>query len=622
MAIGPVSAAHRGRPDAQSVDYDYRRFSELTGPLQPAPTKTQEPYRVQFKRLLSKEPFAFRIWTRLISYGALLCATGLLSYMFLPSHWVKRPTVTYLNALDFVMLGALAVIELCRITGTFSAVWSTLKARDPIPVVPHPHLRIALVTTRVPSEPIEMVRRTLEAACRVQYSGTLHIWLFDETGSQELRALCRKLGVNYFTRSGIAKWNVQLTKHVLLKRLGKLLQLHRIIRAKTGFWDIQTDGTYGAKTKHGNINAARAYFTESKICYDLLVGIDTDQVPLPNIVERLAGYFWDPDVAFVVGPQVYGNYSHGYVPRFAESQASFFQAVIQRAGNRHGSPMFVGTNYAVRMSVLDQIGGFVPCITEDMATGLRIHSARNPQTGRKWRSVYTPDVLAVGEGPQSWTDYNNQQWRWAAGSFDTWKRLVWRVFFRLRPGSLLHYLLILMYYPTTAINWLLSALSGTLYLIFGASAVHVPISHWITLYGCSGVLQVSLYFWNRRHNVSPHEPEGSYGVSGMLMSAFTAPIYLSALVGVLLGRRVTFVVTAKGTNVNPDRILTFRKHLPWSILLAGVLAYGGYVGHTHPAMITWAAIGLCLSLMPLILSRFRGQKRIPPVPKQPRKALP
>jgi cellulose synthase/poly-beta-1,6-N-acetylglucosamine synthase-like glycosyltransferase len=365
---------------------------------------------------------------------------------------------------------------------------------------------------------------------------------------------------------------------------------------------------FGTRTKHGNFNTWMADLASKGISYDLLLGVDTDQVPLANFAERLVGYFRDPDVAFVVGPQVYGNYHRGRVPRWAESQASFFQAVIQRAGNCHGTSMFVGTNYAVRWSALHQIGGFQPCITEDMATGLSIHAARNPQTHRKWRSVYTPDVLAIGEGPQSWTDYNNQQWRWAAGSFDTWKRLVWRTLPRLRPGAFLHYLLVLLYYPTTAINWFLSALSSTLYLVFSASAVHVPISRWITLYGCSGVLQMSLYFWNRRHNVSPHEPEGSYGFTGMVMSALTAPIYLSAFVGVLIGRRAKFVVTAKGENVNPDRIWTFRKHLPWSLILTGALVYAICVGHTHPAMVTWAAIGLTLSLLPLILSRFNTSR--------------
>ena len=40
----------------------------------------------------------------------------------------------------------------------------------------------------------------------------------------------------------------------------------------------------------------------------------------------------------------------------------------------------------------------------------------NGSTGVRWRSVYTPDVIAVGEGPESFTDYFSQQARWSRGT--------------------------------------------------------------------------------------------------------------------------------------------------------------------------------------------------------------
>ena len=35
--------------------------------------------------------------------------------------------------------------------------------------------------------------------------------------------------------------------------------------------------------------------------------MDPDHVPQPYFLTRTIGYFRDPDVAFVVAPQVYGN---------------------------------------------------------------------------------------------------------------------------------------------------------------------------------------------------------------------------------------------------------------------------------------------------------------------------
>src|SRR5918999_1725243 len=97
--------------------------------------------------------------------------------------------------------------------------------------------------------------------------------------------------------------------------------------------------------------------------YDFFASVDTDHVPLPNYLERMLGFFRDPDVGFVIGPQVYGNYDTA-VTKAAESQQFLFHALIQRAGNRYGAPMFVGTSNAVRISALKQIGGLYDSITE------------------------------------------------------------------------------------------------------------------------------------------------------------------------------------------------------------------------------------------------------------------
>ncbi|MCZ9338797.1 glycosyl transferase, partial [Streptomyces sp. TRM76130] len=69
--------------------------------------------------------------------------------------------------------------------------------------------------------------------------------------------------------------------------------------------------------------------------------------------------------------------------------------------------------------------------TEDMATGFEIHRHRNPATGRKWRSVYTPDVLAVGEGPNAWTDFFTQQMRWSRGTYETILKQYWKGWYSL-----------------------------------------------------------------------------------------------------------------------------------------------------------------------------------------------
>lgn len=594
------------RTERQSKRMQY--FSTLAGSLQNPSTRRR--YIVSFADMLSKEELVYRYWTRIVAYGALLVTLGLAFVLFQPTHWIAvlQPNSSA-HSLNIAMLVCLMLLQLFLIIGTYSATRSTVNARDPIPVKPPKGLRIAFATTRAPNEPIELVRVTLVAMKRVYpVRNKVDVWLLDETADPNIQVMCKGLGVRYFSRAGISEWNTP--------KPGRSLPLRR---------NIQPNQYLAEKSKHGNFNAWRAHLKQRNITYDMLAGVDTDQVPELNFLKRLLGYFRDADVAYVVGPQVYGNYKPGLrnlVVRWAESQASFFQSTIQRAGNASTSPMFVGTNYVVRMSALDQIGGFQPCITEDMATGLAIHTRRNPATRKHWKSVYTPDVLAIGEGPNMWGPYFTQQWRWAAGTFDTWRRVVWRVFFKLSPKAMLHYFLMLTFYPITALTWLLGVASTMIYLTSGATAILAPWAEFVSLYMMSLIMQLSLYFWNRRYNVSPHEPQGSYGVSGMILTSLTAPIYLSALVGVVLGKKAHFVVTSKGGGRTYEGLGTFKIHLFWALVLTGGLAYGFTHGNDHPAMLIWAGLQLVVCLVPVALGwavwiperlqKFRNRRQLTP----------
>src|SRR6185312_17098341 len=168
-------------------------------------------------------------------------------------------------------------------------------------------------------------------------------------------------------------------------------------------------------------------------------------------------------------------------------------------------------NLAVRISALKGVGGLQDSVTEDIATGLAIHTARNPETGRRWSSVYTPDVIAVGEGPTTFTDYFSQQYRWSRGTFDLLLTRFWRSAHRLSPRRFVHYVLLTSYYPTTAIAFVLGIFNGALFMVLGAKGIVVPVNLWLMFYLDAAALQAGLYVWNRRHNVSPHESPGSFG---------------------------------------------------------------------------------------------------------------
>jgi len=268
--------------------------------------------------------------------------------------------------------------------------------------------------------------------------------------------------------------------------------------------------------------------------------------------------------------------------------------------------MLVGTNVAVRTSAIK--GGYVASITEDMATSFKIHATKSP-TGRAWRSVYTPDLVAVGEGPSSWTDFFSQQTRWSAGTYDFLMRRAWREAFKLRPGAMLHYGLMLTYYPSVAIGWIMGITISACYLGFGVASLRTDAGWWLTYYVDVAAMQFVLYWFMRRHNVSPHEPAGSSGLSGMVLSAITAPIYARSLIKVVFRRKLRFDVTAKGATARPDSLWTFRYSLAWAIVPIVILAVAITHHRPYPLMLAWTGVILTVCLMPVgiwLFDRVRG----------------
>jgi cellulose synthase/poly-beta-1,6-N-acetylglucosamine synthase-like glycosyltransferase len=567
IAVGGTVALLDERIAASGIDY--KAYSALAGPL--ARPRWDEPYQVQYRKIHRNR----REWlaTRLIAFVLVILDVRFLYWLIFQSkyphlngwqwHTSAHAAVTdaYLLLLAAMAIGSI-VMQIFLLVNVLTVSRACLAARDPIPVEPDTRLRVAFLTTLVPDkEPLEMAERTLRAAKTIVYGGQIDLWLLDEGNSDAVKAMCRRLGVRHFSRKN------------------------------RGHLELDS-GTFADKTKHGNHNR---WLWEHAGDYDVVMFVDPDHVPLPSMAERLLGYFRDPEVAFVVSPQFYGN-QENRITRWAESAQYLFHGVIQRAGNRRRCAMLVGTNVAVRTSAIK--GGYVASITEDMATSFKIHATKSP-TGRAWRSVYTPDLVAVGEGPSSWTDFFSQQTRWSAGTYDFLMRRAWREAFKLRPGAMLHYGLMLTYYPSVAIGWIMGITISACYLGFGVASLRTDAGWWLTYYVDVAAMQFVLYWFMRRHNVSPHEPAGSSGLSGMVLSAITAPIYARSLIKVVFRRRLRFDVTAKGSSSSEDRLWTFRYSLAWAIVPIIILAIAVTHHRPYPMMIAWTGVILAVCLLPV-----------------------
>jgi len=542
----------------------YERCTSIAGPLM---EPRSERHRVEFRLVASRRERA--VLTLLVGASA-LTGIALVGWLLLPWH-VPSPGVVGTGG-PLVTAGrvgflCVVLVEIIRLVQS-AAIWTfARRAYDPTPMTPPPGLRVAVLTTIVPAkEPVHLVARTLRAMRELSYDGVVDVWILDEGDDPRVRAVARSLGVKHFTRKGRSEYN------------------HRV-------------GEFRACTKAGNHNAWRA---EHEHEYDVVAQMDPDHVPLPSFLERTLGYFRDPDIAFVVAPQVYGNAHQGLVSHGAAVQGYLFTGIVQRGGNGLDAPLLIGTNHLYRPAAWRQIGGYQDSIIEDHLTSMNDTAAVNEQSGNRWKGVFTPDILAIGEGPNSWTDYFNQQKRWAYGVWEIVLRRAPALAKRLTRRQRLSYGLAQSFYPSVGVTWVLGNLATGLYLLFGVTSVALDMWVWLALWGGTYVTWFTLLVWLRRFNLAEHERRES-ALPGLLLALFAGPVYVAAGFAALLGRPLAYAVTAKGELRSADSLRTFHAHLLWAVAAGLALAASAYRGHTYPALRAWAVLTLFAAVAPPVL---------------------
>ncbi|MGY0005402.1 glycosyltransferase family 2 protein [Micromonospora sp. I033] len=567
--IAPVGPPGRKGPDRRQLNIGarlaYARCGATAGPLV-APRHPGA--AVEFRHVAS--PAARLVLTLLVLVNS---AAGLLfvGWLLLPQH-VPGPGLVGPGGWETIAarLGFCVVVgvELIRLAQNVVVWVFAFHARDPVPVDPPVGLRVALLTTIVPSkEPLDVAERTLRRLRQIVYCGRVDVWILDEGDDPAVKEMAERLGVHHFSRKGRPEYN-------------------------------QPGGEFRARTKSGNHNAWRA---ENEDRYDVVANVDPDHVPLPNFLERTLGYFRDPDVAFVVTPQVYGNMHQNFVAHGASVQQYLYNGLIARGGNGLDAPLLTGTGHLYRPAAWRTIGGYQDSIIEDHLTSIRVHAATNPETGNKWKGVYTPDVVAIGEGPTSWADYFNQQKRWAAGICEILVRRELRAPRELPSRRRWQYRLLQFYYPSVAISLLLGNLATALYLLTGVGSAQLDVTVWSVLWGSTFGTWFVLWLWLRRFNIAPHERE-EIGMVGMALALFAGPVYVAAGFTALLRRKLGFVVTAKGRLRTVESIRTFRLHLCWAGVSAALLGASFVLDNSSPLLRVWPVLTLLTGLGPPLIA--------------------
>lgn len=467
-------------------------------------------------------------------------------WWFNPAH-VPDNFNGWLHIFDFLLFAVVSyVIWHQMISEVFS--WTVASdMKQPVPMKPKRGLRVAFLTAFVPGkEPYELLENTLKNMVNADYPHDT--WLLDEGNDKIAKQICKRLGVRHFSRKGIAKYNMP-------------------------------DGHFKAKTKGGNHNA---WHDKHGHKYDIVAQLDVDFAPRRDFLTRTLGYFNDPKVAFVGTPQVYGNADESWVAQGAAEQAYAFYGATQKGLFGKDMQLFIGANHIVRVAALEDIGGYPGHIVEDHLAGMHFYTKR-------WKSVYLPEQLAIGEGPATWEAYFSQQMRWAYGLMDIFFKHSPRLLPKMRlKHAVNYYLLQQHYFYGIAQVWGIALI--TLYFITGIHATSMELAPLLVLYLPLLIIQLLISLWLQRFNIDPKNESGLL-LRGRLLTIAAWPIYFLAFVGVVTGRRLTYAVTPKGDQQSEQVALTlFMPHVILGTItgLDVILAFNGQ--HQAPFLLFWAIL--------------------------------
>jgi cellulose synthase (UDP-forming) len=214
-------------------------------------------------------------------------------------------------------------------------------------------------------EALDVLENTYRHVAALMYPGLVSVYVLDDGGRDEIKALSSRFGFQYLSRPDRGR----------LKKAGNL-----------AFGMAHSDS-------------------------DVVTILDADFAPRPEYLLELMPYLDDPRVGIVQSPQFFDTHVGGpWLQRAAGADQELFYRWFQPSLDAVGAPICVGTCAVYRRAALDAVGGFAQIAhSEDIHTGIAM-------MGHGYEIRYLPVILAKGLCPESMPPYVCQQYRWCSGS--------------------------------------------------------------------------------------------------------------------------------------------------------------------------------------------------------------
>jgi cellulose synthase (UDP-forming) len=442
--------------------------------------------------------------------------------------------------------------------------------------------RVAMITLTVPgSESIEIVRRQLDAMVAVRYPHDNWI-LVDKVHSPEIEAMARERGVRYFCRHDVQTWGQQ--------------QVDR--------WN-RPEPPFQAKTKAGNVNAWLDAFGAD---YSHFTQLDIDHHPKPQYLDRTLGYFRNDQVAWVQAPSVYGNNDH-WTARGSAEQELVLQGPLQMGFFGFSrTPFIIGSHCTYAMAAIRRIGGFQPTRAEDHLDTVVLAS-------HGYEGVFVPEVIAVGDGPETFQTYLAQQFAWAYSMIQVLLTFTPRMIRKYSLRQSVQFLFVQTWYTFWSVATVVLFVIPWFSLVFDAPISEVSLWQFLLHSWPQAAAAMLIWLWSRAW----HKPR-TVGMSwrGIVLHIARWVVVLSAFIQVLLRLKKPYMITVKGVDDSAVRPFPLSILAPYVGLIVGCVAsswiYLDQTGHSATqGMLAFALLGavmFCALVGVVLTQELKSIKRV------------
>ncbi|HEV2516786.1 MAG TPA: glycosyltransferase family 2 protein [Devosia sp.] len=500
--------------------------------------------------------------------GALVWTT---CFVFLWAWWIHPEHIGGI----FPFLTATATLLWVTLTPAYFLLIFRNSRRPSSAIEIPPELRIAMVVTKAPSEPLDLVIKTLTAM--LEQDVPHDTWLADEAPTPEILNWAELHGVKVSTRFGVTDY-------------------HR------SSWPRRT------RCKEGNL----AYFYDhyGYDLYDVVVQLDADHVPEQGYLRAMVQPFADPAVGYVSAPSICdSNANQSWSARGRLYAEASLHGSLQAGYNGGWAPLCIGSHYAVRTAALRQIGGLGPELAEDHSTTLMMNSGG-------WRGVHAIDAIAHGLGPASFADLAVQEFQWSRSLVTILLQHTGQHLGNLPFKLKFQFLFSQLWYPIFAIVMLLSVMMPILALAFDFTFVNVAyfdfLLHFLPM---AGLLIVLAFAWRATGTFRPYNAKiVSWENAVFVFARWPWAILgtIAAIVDTLAHRRTEFRVTPKASSEAQDLPLSVLAPYACISIVSGLAAFAIHDIRAASGYYLFAALNAAVYalVLAIILIAHRRENRV------------